>query len=153
MRLPFKKKLDTLQVLPATGFCMMGKQRSCLPSITKCKIGFEQTKGFVRCSMCSEWSLELCKIWNRLDSYALGVVLCTSLPFFWIILLYFSSDVWEESFFFLSLISPCKRLERHFALNFNFFSLQSVATVGSSLKQNSLDSYIQQYSFAFVQTS
>lgn len=56
-------------------------------------------------------------------------------------------------FLFLSSIGPCKRLGCHFALHFNFFSLQSVALVGSSLEHNLLDSYIQQYAFAFVQRS
>lgn len=50
--------------------------------------------------MCSEWSLELCKIWNRLDSYALGVLLCTSLTFLNHFVVFFLKCVGQKFLFF-----------------------------------------------------
>lgn len=73
-------RLDTFQVLPATGFSMTGVV-ALLPLLTSFVPSFLLLKALEKCCICLEkWSLEL-------DGYAVGALLCTSFPSLFVVLL------------------------------------------------------------------
>lgn len=146
------ERMDTFQVLQATGFCMT-RLAVLLPATIYIVKSFLLQKALEKAAYARRNGARSF-VKSETDLTAMQWESCcvpAYLLFPCFILLYCSPDVWGMQF--LSSLICVRKGGDASLLYFRRFSLQSVVLVGSSLKQKSLDSCIQEYSFAFVEIS